>query len=66
MGMGARQKLSLFAKNFENKMQNLSNPNAPQRSTLEENTGAVAERRGLLDDDDGDEGEIEFEMKKKM
>ena len=66
MGQGARHKLALFAKNFEQKMQSLSNPNAPQKSHLEENAGAAAERRGLLDENDDEDDVIEFEMKKTM
>jgi hypothetical protein len=67
MGLGARQKLSLFAKNFEQKMQNLGHPDGGQQEGhLEENAGAAAERRGLLDDNDDDEDVIEFEMKKQM
>ena len=62
MGEGARRRLQLFASNFEHRL----NPNAPkkqQRGSLQEASGAAAERRGLLDDDDG-EDVIEFEMKK--
>jgi hypothetical protein len=66
MGMGARTRLALFAKNFEQKVQNLSNPEGQQEGHLEENAGAAAERRGLLDDNDDDEDVIEFEMKKTM
>jgi len=70
MGEGARKRLQLFAANFEQRMNNIGNPNAtagvagPQRGSLHEATGAAAERRGLLDDDDG-EDMIEFETRKK-
>jgi hypothetical protein len=71
MGEGARRRLQLFAANFEQRMNNLGNPNAttagggiPQRGSLQEASGAAAERRGLLDDDDG-EDMIEFETRKK-
>jgi hypothetical protein len=66
MGEGARRRLQLFASNFEQKLNSLNNPNAAQgqRGSLQEDTGASAERRGLLDDDEG-EDTIEFEMKKK-
>lgn len=65
MGEGARRRLQLFAANFEQRINSLNTPNAQrQRSSLQEDTGAVAERRGLLDDDGG-EDTIEFEMRKK-
>jgi hypothetical protein len=70
MGEGARRRLHLFAANFEQKMNTLGNPNStspggiPQRGSLQEASGAAAERRGLLDDDDG-EDMIEFETRKK-
>mmetsp|Transcript_103975 Transcript_103975/g.155715 ORF Transcript_103975/g.155715 Transcript_103975/m.155715 type:complete len:265 (+) Transcript_103975:197-991(+) len=67
MGMGARTRLAMFAKNFEHKMQNLGNPEGqPDGHHLQENAGAAAERRGLLDDNDDEEDVIEFEMKKTM
>jgi hypothetical protein len=70
MGEGARRRLQLFAANFEQKMSNLGNQTTnavagvPQRGSLQEASGAAAERRGLLDDDDG-EDMIEFETRKK-
>ncbi|KAG7367597.1 CUE domain containing protein [Nitzschia inconspicua] len=74
MGEGARRRLQQFAINFEQKMNNIGSggggagPNTgvsgPQRGSLQEASGAAAERRGLLDDDDG-EDMIEFETRKK-
>jgi hypothetical protein len=68
MGEGARRRLQSLAANFEQKLNNINNPKAgvsPQRGTsLQEAGGAAAERRGLLDDDDG-EDMIEFETRKK-
>ena len=73
MGEGARRRLQLFAANFEQKMNTLGTANSPagggaggipQRGSLQEASGAAAERRGLLDDDDG-EDMIEFETRKK-
>jgi hypothetical protein len=66
MGVEARRRLQMFAANFEQKLSTLNNNNmeaAAGRSTMKENSGVEAERRGLLDDDDGEE-EIEFEMRK--
>ena len=56
----------MFAVNFENRMNgrpNQSPGTAIRPGVLQEDSGAVAERRGLLDDD-GEE-EIEFEMREK-
>lgn len=58
----------MFAVNFENRLNSagLGGPGGSQETNsggLVENSGAVAERRGLLDDD-GEE-EIEFEMHEK-
>lgn len=71
MGEGARRRLQQLAVNFEQKMNNIGGQNAgrggvagPQRGSLHEASGAAAERRGLLDDDDGDDM-IEFETRKK-
>jgi hypothetical protein len=68
MGEGARRRLQQLAVNFEQKMNNIGGQNAgvpgPQRGSLHEASGAAAERRGLLDDDDG-EDMIEFETRKK-
>ena len=65
MGEGARRRLQLFATNFEQKLNNLNNPNAQrQRGSLQEASGAAAERRGLLDDADV-EDTIEFETRRK-
>lgn len=65
LGEGARRRLQMFAINFENRLNGKNPPNAanPQRTGLQENVGAAAERRGLLDDDE--EEEIEFEMREK-
>lgn len=73
MGDGARRRLQLFANGFESKMNNMNNPNNVVGSAgggggtgLQEASGAAAERRGLLDDDDyGNEDMIEFETRKK-
>lgn len=64
MSDGARRRLQLFANNFENKMKGNPNAATPGRG-LQQATGAAAERRGLLDDDDdyGDDM-IEFETRK--
>lgn len=70
MGEGARRRLAQFAVNFEQKMNTIGGQNSaggvagPQRGSLHEASGAAAERRGLLDDDDG-EDMIEFETRKK-
>lgn len=68
MGDGARKRLQQFALNFEQKMNAIGGQGAgvsgPQRGSLQEASGAAAERRGLLDDDDG-EDMIEFETRKK-
>lgn len=65
MGEGARRRLQLFATNFEQKLNNLNNPNAQRkRGSLQEASGAAAERRGLLDDADV-EDTIEFETRRK-
>jgi len=68
MGDGARRRLQLFANGFESKMKNMNNPNnvtTTGRTGLQEASGAAAERRGLLDDDYGNEDMIEFETRKK-
>jgi len=68
MGDGARRRLQLFANGFETKMKNINNPNnvtTTGRTGLQEASGAAAERRGLLDDDYGNEDMIEFETRKK-
>lgn len=64
MSDGARRRLQLFANNFENKMKGTPSTATPG-SGLQQATGAAAERRGLLDDDDdyGDDM-IEFETRK--
>ena len=65
MSEGARRRLQLFATNFEQKLNNLNNPNAQRkRGSLQEASGAAAERRGLLDDADV-EDTIEFETRRK-
>eukprot|EP00934_Nitzschia_sp_Nitz4_P009480 Nitzschia sp. Nitz4//scaffold78_size91513//40920//41792//NITZ4_004926-RA/size91513-snap-gene-0.139-mRNA-1//-1//CDS//3329558121//9470//frame0 len=65
LGEGARRRLQTFAINFENRLNGKPTvPNPPMNSGMPENTGAAAERRGLLDEDD-DEEEIEFEMREK-
>lgn len=68
MGEGARRRLQQFAVNFEQKMNTIGGQGAgvsgPQRGSLQEASGAAAERRGLLDDNDG-EDMIEFETRKK-
>lgn len=58
--------MQMFAVNFENRLNGKNNPAGatPTAGVLQEDSGAVAERRGLLDDDDGEE-EIEFEMREK-
>ena len=55
----------MFAVNFENRLngRNSEVAAAPRAGILQADAGAVAERRGLLDDD-GEE-EIEFEMREK-
>lgn len=55
----------MFAINFENRIngRNTAPVVGGGGAILQENPGAVAERRGLLDDD-GEE-EIEFEMREK-
>ena len=59
----------MFAVNFENRLNNaglgsgVGGNGGGGIGGLRENSGAVAERRGLLDDD-GEE-EIEFEMHEK-
>lgn len=66
LGEGARRRLQMFAVNFENRVNgrpNQSPGTAIRPGVLHEDSGAVAERRGLLDDD-GEE-EIEFEMREK-
>lgn len=62
MGESARRRLQMFAVNFENRLGG-KGPASPAAATLQEDSGAVAERRGLLDDDF--EEEIEFEMREK-
>lgn len=53
-----------MAHNFETKLSTRKNgPSPMSRGGLSENTSSVAERRGLLDDDDMEQ--IEFEMQKK-
>jgi len=65
LGDGARRKLHLFANNFENKMKGINPPNnGAGGNGLQEARGAVAERRGLLDDDDYGDDMIEFETRK--
>lgn len=69
MGDGARRRLQLFANNFENKMKGTNNPNnvatAGGGTGLQEASGAAAERRGLLnEDDDYGDDMIEFETRK--
>lgn len=68
MGEGARRRLQLLAANFEQKLSNIKQPSngvSPHSGpALQEAGGAAAERRGLLDDDDG-EDMIEFETRKK-
>jgi hypothetical protein len=70
MGEGARRRLQQFAINFEQRMNTMGGQHStgggtgPQRGSLHEASGAAAERRGLLDDDDG-EDMIEFETRKK-
>ena len=64
MGESARRRLQMFAVNFENRLGGGRNSNnSAPAATLQEDSGAVAERRGLLDDDF--EEEIEFEMREK-
>ena len=66
LGVEARRRLQMFATNFEQKLSTLNNNSmeaAAGRATMRENSGVEAERRGLLDEDDGEE-EIEFEMRK--
>ena len=66
LGEGARRRLQMFAVNFENRLNGRNNEvaaAAPRAGILQADAGAVAERRGLLDDD-GEE-EIEFEMREK-
>ena len=68
MGEGARRRLQLMAHNFETKLNTRKNGGmGPGRSGLTENASSVAERRGLLDNDDYDDGmeQIEFEMQRK-
>jgi hypothetical protein len=52
--------------NFENRLNGKNTPAgaASRPGVLQEDAGAVAERRGLLDGDDAEE-EIEFEMSEK-
>jgi hypothetical protein len=72
MGEGARRRLQQIAVTFEQKMNNIggghntgrSGVAGPQRGSLHEASGPAAERRGLLDDDEG-EDMIEFETRKK-
>ena len=68
LGEGARRRLQMFAVNFENRLNGKNappvGPGALRPGVLQEDAGAVAERRGLLDDDEGEE-EIEFEMREK-
>jgi hypothetical protein len=72
MGEGARRRLQQIAVNFEQRMNNIGGGQqagrggvaGPQRGSLQEASGAAAERRGLLDDDEG-EDMIEFETRKK-
>jgi hypothetical protein len=70
MGEGARRRLQQFALSFEHRMNTLGGQSSTgtaaglQRGSLQEASGAAAERRGLLDDDDG-EDMIEFETRKK-
>ena len=68
LGEGARKRLQMFAVNFETRLNNAGLGSGVAgggvgAGGLRENSGAVAERRGLLDDD-GEE-EIEFEMHEK-
>ncbi len=63
LGEGARRRLQMFAINFENRLNGRPAPTPGTPGVLQEDSGAVAERRGLLDDD-GEE-EIEFEMREK-
>ena len=69
MGDGARRRLQLFANGFEARMKNMNNNSnnecATGQSGLQEASGAAAERRGLLDDNFGNEDMIEFETRKK-
>lgn len=65
--MEARRRLQMFAANFEQKLSTLNSNSteaAAGRATMRENSGVEAERRGLLDEDDGEEEIIEFEMRK--
>jgi hypothetical protein len=45
---------------------NNNNSGGEQRGSLQEDSGANAERRGLLDDDGEDEDMIEFEVRKNQ
>lgn len=67
LGESTRKRLQMFAVNFENRLNNAGLGSGVSQRTgnvgLKENQGAVAERRGLLDDDF--EEEIEFEMHEK-
>ena len=63
----------MFATNFENRLNGkptvgMNNPmSAAGHSSLQADSGAMAERRGLLDDDGDDEEDmIEFETRKNQ
>ena len=62
MGEGARRRLHMFAANFDQRLNNMKDkggsPTGQQRGNLEEDSGAVAERRGLLDDDEEEISEL--------
>ena len=64
LGDGARKKLAMFATAFEAKIAGINKPEAGGRTSLQENGYVGAETRGLLDDDDDGEEEIEFEVRK--
>ena len=74
LGDGARRRLQMFAANFEQRLNGSVNHRPAAASTaavagggsvLQEDVGAMAERRGLLDNDD-DEDMIEFETRKNQ
>lgn len=54
----------MFATAFEAKIAGINKPEAGGRTSLQENGYVGAETRGLLDDDDDGEEEIEFEVRK--